>query len=71
MLYRGSWSQPAGKLPVVGDRNWPALTAHLSTTNGGNEMLTGRRELGRPLYVALLPVGAGTWLALDDPLLTD
>jgi hypothetical protein len=46
------------------------LTAERPTTNGGHAIHSRRRQLRRPLYVALLPVVASTWPALDDPELT-
>lgn len=61
-------SRPAGKLPLPTDCNWPTLTAERPTINGGHAIHSRRRQLGCPLYVALLPEVAGHWSALDDPL---
>ena len=49
------------------DCTWPALTVQLPTTYGCREIHSRRRQIGRPLYVAMLPMVASSWLTLDDP----
>jgi hypothetical protein len=46
------------------------LTAERSATFDGNAIHCRRSRHGRLLYVALQQMTAGTWPALDDPLLT-
>jgi len=58
------------KRPVATVSMWPTRAAERQTANVSDALHTRRRPFGRPLYVAGLPVIAGTWLALDDPSAT-
>jgi hypothetical protein len=59
--------QRSRKQPLVGG---PSRAGERRVVNGGHAMHTRPCQLGRPLYVALLPVMASAWPALDDPLPT-
>lgn len=54
-------------LPLAKGGFWPPRDAERPTANVSNASHTRQRRFGRLLYVAVLPVIAGTWLAPDEP----